>query len=208
MHIRLRRKDGLMRASARTEAVAVLAEGWIKHRLQYLQQRLLNQTIRYRRDAKLALASVRLGDHYPSHRLRPVRPMQQLFADRRPLDAQTLGGLVDAETVDAGCALVGPNPLPCLLHVLSGQNRGKQSRPCVLRFMTRARGLRRCPARTGLHPAPCRTAPLPRTSDAMPSASSWRIPLLLVRPFASPRDELLRPRLTSRSGSTPSPFQA
>jgi len=28
----------------------------------------------YRRDAQLALASVRLGDRYPSHRLRPVRP--------------------------------------------------------------------------------------------------------------------------------------
>jgi hypothetical protein len=59
---------------------------------------------------------------------------------------------------------------------------------------------------TGLHPAPPRTAPLPRTSDAMPSASSWRIPLLLVRPFTDFR-QLLRPRLTSRSGSAPSPFQ-
>jgi len=48
-------------------------------------------------------------------------------------------------------------------------------------------GLRCCPPQTELHAAPRRTAPLPRTSDAMPSASSWRIPLLLVRPFARPR---------------------
>ena len=172
-----------MCAPARTEAVAVLTEGGIKHRLQYLQHRLLNQTIRYRRDAQLALASVRLGDRYPSHRLRPVRPMQQLFADRRPLGAQPLGGLVDAETVDARCALVGPHPLPCLLHVLSGQNCAQAvPAPCPPVHDAGA-GLRRCPPQTGLHPAPCRTAPLPRTSDAMPSASSWRIPLLLVRPF-------------------------
>jgi hypothetical protein len=37
-----------MRASARPEAVAVLAEGGIKNRLQYLQQCLLDQTIRDR----------------------------------------------------------------------------------------------------------------------------------------------------------------
>ena len=36
LHIGLRRKDGLMCAPARTESVAVLTEGWIKKRLQYL----------------------------------------------------------------------------------------------------------------------------------------------------------------------------
>ncbi len=51
-----------MCTSARTEAVAVLAEGGIKLRLQHLQQRLLDQPIRHRRDAELALTSVRLRD--------------------------------------------------------------------------------------------------------------------------------------------------
>ena len=37
LHVGLRREDGLLRASARTEAVAVFAEGWIKDRLQHLQ---------------------------------------------------------------------------------------------------------------------------------------------------------------------------
>src|ERR1035437_8635291 len=45
------------------------------------------------------------------------------------------------------------------------------------------RGLRHCPVRTRLHLAPCRAAPLTRTSDALHSTSSCRIPLLLVRPF-------------------------
>ena len=68
LHVRLRREHGVVRASARPEAVAVLAEGRIKNRLQHLQQRLLDQPIRHRRDAKLALASLRLRDRYPPHR--------------------------------------------------------------------------------------------------------------------------------------------
>ncbi len=46
-----------------------------------------------------------------------------------------------------------------------------------------------------------------RASDALPFSSTRRLTLLLVRPFA-PCWQLLRPLLTSRSGSTPSPFQA
>ena len=44
-----------MRASARPEAVAVLAEGRIKNGLQHLQQRLLDQTIRHRRHGSFEL---------------------------------------------------------------------------------------------------------------------------------------------------------
>ena len=47
----------------------------------------------------------------------------------------------------------------------------------------------------------------------MLATSTWRRTLPLVRPFAcglalQPSHRLLRPRLTSRSGSTPSPFRA
>ena len=57
--------------------------------------------------------------------------------------------------------------------------------------------------------SPCslQTAPPMRTSDAISRTSSSQIPLLLVRPFTGSR-QLVRPLLTSRSGSTPSPFQA
>ena len=112
-----------MRASARPEAVAVLAEGGIKERLQHLQQRLLDQTIRHRRDAELALAALGLGDRHPSHRTGPVRPRQQLLADRRPRRAQMRGGLVNVQTVHAGYAFVGSHPLPRPLQVLSRQRR-------------------------------------------------------------------------------------
>jgi len=68
-------------------------------------------------------------------------------------------------------------------------------------------GLRRCPGPSRLHRAPPRTPPPKRTSDALPSPSSCRGTLLLVPPF-SRRGDLRRPLLTSRSGSTPLPFQA
>ena len=57
-------------------------------------------------------------------------------------------------------------------------------------------------------------APLARASDAMLAASAWPRTLLLVRSFTGlswplrPGPWLIRPLLTSRSGSTPSPFQA
>ena len=115
-----------MRASARPEAVAVRAEGRIKDGLQHLQQRLLDQTIRHRRDAELALASVRLGDRHPSYRHRPVHPRQQLVPDSRPCGAQAFGRLVNVQTVDTGRPFVGPHPFPGPLQVFSRQGRQKQ----------------------------------------------------------------------------------
>ena len=73
--------------------------------------------------------------------------------------------------------------------------------------------LRRDPGHTRLHRVLPRAALLAQASDAMLATSTWRRTLLLVRPFVfgtalKPRRRLLRPLLTSRSGSTPSPFQA
>jgi hypothetical protein len=151
----LRLENGVVRASARPEAVAVLAEGRIKDRLQHLQQGLLDQTIRHRRDAKLALATVRLGDRHPPYRQRPVLPRQQLLADDRPRRAQMDGGLVDVQSVDPGCPFVGPYPFPRPLQVLSRQRRQKQPWPCVPRLTARAAGFVADRARRGF------TAPFP-----------------------------------------------
>ncbi len=68
------------------------------------------------------------------------------------------------------------------------------------------RSLHRCPVQTGLHPVSPRTAPLSRASDAWLPASLCLKHSSSFGP--SPRIRLLRPLLTSRSGSTPSPFQA
>jgi len=66
--------------------------------------------------------------------------LQQLFPDSRTLATQPFGGLVDFQPVDPGCALIGPHPFPCLLHVLSCQSCTEQPWPRALRFMTRTRG--------------------------------------------------------------------
>jgi len=55
----------------------MVAEGGIYQGLQHLQQCLLDESIQRRRDTQLALASIRLGDHHPSHRTWPVRTCQQ-----------------------------------------------------------------------------------------------------------------------------------
>src|SRR5476651_1726653 len=108
-----------MRTSARPEAMAVLAKGGIKDRLQHLQKRLLDQTIQNRRDAKLALATPRLGDRHPSYRTGPIRPQKQLLANNGPGGFEVLCGLVNVQSVNAACPLVGPHALERLLQVLS-----------------------------------------------------------------------------------------
>ena len=126
LHVRLRGQYRVVRTPSRPEAVAVLAEGGIEQRLQHLQQRLLDQPVRHRRDAQLALATVRLRDRHPSYRTGPVRPPQQPFANVGPSGLQVLASLFDVQTVHPRRPLVGLHPLPRPLQVLSRQCRRKQ----------------------------------------------------------------------------------
>ncbi|WP_413773560.1 hypothetical protein [Marinobacter sp. Arc7-DN-1] len=63
-------QNRILSPTARAEAVAVLAEGWIDQRLQHLQQCLLNQTVWSRWDTQFPFTSVRFRDAYPTDRLR------------------------------------------------------------------------------------------------------------------------------------------
>ena len=140
LDVRLRGQHRIMRTPARPEAVAVLAESGVKQWLQHLEQCLLDQSIRHRRDAQLALASVRFPDRYPSYRAGPLRPCQQTFANRRPFGLQQSGRLVNVQSVHPCRSLVGTHPLERLPQVLSCQRRRQQRRPCAPGFMTRAAG--------------------------------------------------------------------
>ena len=83
-----------------------------------------------------------------------------------------------------------------------------------LRFHAAPSVLHRAPLRARLHFALPRFAPAHRASDALHVRATWPSALLLVRPFIvglrphRSRFRVLRPLLTSRSGSAPSPFQA
>ena len=70
--------------------------------------------------------------------------------------------------------------------------------------------LHRCPDQAGFHPALHWTAPLARASDAMPPTSTGGGCSSSFGPSRWPLPEppLLRPLLTSRAGSKPSPFRA
>ena len=153
LHVRLRGQHRIVRTPPGPEAVAVLAEGGIKQRLQHLQQRLLDQPVRHRRDAQLALATVRLRDRHPPYRTRPVRPPQQPFANVRPSGLQVLPSLFDVQTVHPRRPLVRLHPPPRLLQVLSRQRRRKQRLTLCLRCRAAGLGLRRWTLRARLHRA-------------------------------------------------------
>ena len=140
LHEGLCRQDSAMGASARSKAVAVDAEGWIKDRLKNLQERLLDQAVRHRWDAELTLATSRFRNHHATHRPWPVRPLQQALVDGGPVGFQQRGGLVDVQPVHACRSLVGSHPLHCQQQVLSRQDRRKQPRPRVVRGPSRASG--------------------------------------------------------------------
>ena len=76
-----------------------------------------------------------------------------------------------------------------------------------LQFRAAPSVLHHAPHQARLHLALPRYAPLAQASDALHVRATRPSALLLVRPFA-PYKQLLRPLLTSRSGSAPSPFQA
>jgi hypothetical protein len=140
--------DRIMRTPARSKPVAVFAERGVDQRLQHLQKGLLDQTICHRRDAQLALAAVRLGNHHLAYRAGPVTSCQQRLADFWPARAQQLAGLLNIEPVHPSRALVGLDPLPRLLQVLSRQRRLQQTtsachllcRPCARVLKRRAAG--------------------------------------------------------------------
>ena len=106
LHEPLRSHYRIMRTPPGPEAVAVLLNVG-SSRLQHLQQGLLNQPIRHRRYARLALAPVRFWDHYPPYRTGPVRSPQQLVSYLRPSRDQMAGGLLNIQSIHAGCSPVG-----------------------------------------------------------------------------------------------------
>ena len=155
LDVRLRGQHRVVRTPSRPKAVAVFTEARINHRLQYLQQCLLDQSVRYRRDAQLALPTSRLRNHDPSYRTGPVCPLQQCFADSRPFGLELPGCLVDVQTIHTGRSPIGLHPPPCPLHVGSFQNCIEQPCSCVFGVMSRAAGFITTCAPRGFTPTHC-----------------------------------------------------
>ena len=200
-----------MRASPRPEAVAVLAEGRIDQRLQHLQQGLLDQPVHHGRESP-APASRRpawgcppgapdWAGSVPSSK--PCRMSGHWVFRYSP-------GLLHRASIDAGASLVGFDAFPRRRHVVLCQRLPEQVRwPPVRLLMPRrscfiALGFRRAsPAPVRRRPA-CRRLLMHCTSKRHVSSLSFSFG---PSPGSTP-PQLLRPLLTSRSGSSPSPFQA
>src|SRR5215831_5131416 len=105
-YVGLRLRHRLVGRAARPEAVAVLAECRVPPRLQPLQDRLLDHAIDHGWNAKVARPAVRLRDLHPTHRLRLIAPLEQLFFDLGPARVENTRQLLDGDPVDAGRALV------------------------------------------------------------------------------------------------------
>jgi hypothetical protein len=195
-----------VRASPRPEAVAVHAERRVDDRLQHLQQGLLDQPIHHRRNAQLPRPAVRLGYRHAAHRTGPVAAVEQCLPD--------VGPRRSSGTLRVCCTVRPSTPaLPLLaltrFHAAAMfcRSRARASRPSVPGSFDRVAPAALHPVRLqprlhlGLPPhfPPCRASDACLPSDMSrhrPSRSALRVA------------QLLRPLLTSRSGSPPSPFQA
>jgi len=161
LHVTLSAAHGVVRPSARPEAVTRLREGGIETRLQDLQQGLLDEPVEHRRDAKLALASAGLRNRDPPHRLWLVAFRDKLFAQTRPVHLEEGGQFLHRHPVDAGTSLVLPNTFQRGQKVRSFDDLLHQTDRCSLhswtlvstprqrRFHTRgdARGFTACAVR-------------------------------------------------------------
>ena len=128
LHVTLCGKHCIMRASARTKAVAVFRERRIKYRLQNLQQGLLDQPIGHRRYPKLPCPATGLRYLHPANRLWPITSCEQFRPYPRPVSPEMLNGVGDRQTIHSRTAFVGFDSFPSHQQVLSCERLFKQTR--------------------------------------------------------------------------------
>jgi hypothetical protein len=173
-----------MRASARPEAVAVLAEGGIKERLQHLPA-----------------APAGSDDPSPSgYRARARRPRAWGSPPVAPDWAGTSPTTVVRGSQATPCAAARQSgqcpdhpprlrlcwPAPASTPAAGSLSPAPLRAALTLCPSVHAAGdeLHRCPSHTRIHRALPRAARLAQASDAMLATSTWRRTLPLVRPFA------------------------
>src|ERR1700686_1074067 len=102
----LRLHHRLVSGAARAEPVAMLGECWVPSRLEPLQDRLLDHAIDHGGNAEVARSAGRFRDSPPTHRLRLVAPLEQLFFDLWPARVEDARQLLDGNAVNARRPLV------------------------------------------------------------------------------------------------------
>ena len=144
----------------------MVGEGRIDQRLQDLQQGLLDQPIRHRRDPQFPHPATRLGDLHPAHRLGPVTSRLQFLSDARPLGLERLPRLRNRQPIDPRTATIGLDPFPGRNQVRSREHLRQQvASPQAFGCLARQ---------------PCFITPRGRHGFTVPTLGSPRLPRLLM----------------------------
>ena len=133
----------------------------------------------------------------------PANSCSRIAAQCRPAGVR---GLINIQPVDSRCSFVALYSLERPLQVLSSSAPLPAAPALCSSVSCRGRLASSLTGHSRLHRA-SPAAPLARASDALPCRIDMAS-TLLSRSALRRRGKLLRPLLTSRSGSTPSPFQA
>nr|WP_296406490.1 hypothetical protein [Zoogloea sp.] len=125
LHVALCFEHRVVRAAARPEAVAVFGERPINHGLQDLQQGLLDQPIRHRRNPNSRTPPPG-WDLDAAHRRRPVAAIEQGFPNPGPMRFQVVRRLGNRQPIHPSTAAIGFDAFPRRLHVRFRERPRKQ----------------------------------------------------------------------------------
>ncbi|CAH1747837.1 protein of unknown function [Thauera humireducens] len=138
LHVALCIEHRVVRTASRAKAIAMVRERRINPGLQDLQQGLLDQPIRHRRNPQFAHPAIGLRDLDAAHRRRPVAAIQQGLPNPRPVRSQVGRRLGDRQPIHPSTAAIGFDAFPRRLHVRFRERLKKQAiSPRASGFMPR-----------------------------------------------------------------------
>ena len=106
----------------------MFAECWVPPRLEPLQDRLLDHAIDHGWNAEVARSAGRFRDSHPTHRLRLIAPLEQLFFNLWPARLEDARQLLDGDPVDAGRPFVAHHRTQCRFYIVWVTDRPHQMR--------------------------------------------------------------------------------
>ena len=127
LHVTPRHEHSILRTASQSEAVAVCGKRRIDEGLQDLQQGLLDQTIRHRRNPQFAHAATGFRDLHTAHRRGPVTAVQQGFPYLGPVLFQVNRSVGNRPSIHPSTAAIGPDALPRQRHVRARERLRKQA---------------------------------------------------------------------------------
>src|SRR5678816_745330 len=206
-----------MRAASGSEPIAVLAKMRFPDRAQHLTERLLDQSIGYRRYPQCPRPALRLRDLHHPYPCGLILPCPQLRFDLFPMHFEVLLGPPHAHPVNARCSIIRLHLQPRCAEVLLRQHHFHQFFLRSVHFVSfrlecllaSCSGLHRlASSQSCLPPPPARVATAVVTPSLFAEDSSeslTRVIRLDLSPGSSalgstglsPASTLLRPLLTS-----------